>query len=61
MTISGKPSRIPIRLKNYDYSGSGYYFITICVQNRMCLFGEIISRTMVLNDALSFARYYPNG
>jgi REP element-mobilizing transposase RayT len=33
--------RKSIRLKNYDYSQAGLYFITICVQNRECLFGNI--------------------
>jgi REP element-mobilizing transposase RayT len=33
--------RRSIRLKGYDYSKAGLYFITICVQNRECLFGEI--------------------
>jgi len=33
--------RKSIRLKGYDYSKTGWYFITICVQNRECLFGEI--------------------
>jgi REP element-mobilizing transposase RayT len=28
------PTRKPNRLKNYDYSQSGYYFITICVEDR---------------------------
>ncbi len=31
--------RRSIRLKGYDYSQAGLYFITICVQNRECLFG----------------------
>ena len=30
-----------IRLKGYDYSKEGLYFITICVKNRECLFGKI--------------------
>ena len=34
--------RKSIRLKNYDYSQAGLYFITICCQNRECLFGEIV-------------------
>ncbi len=34
--------RRSIRLKNYDYSCSGLYFITICTQNRLCLFGKIV-------------------
>jgi hypothetical protein len=37
--------RRSIRLKGYDYSKAGLYFITICTQNRECLFGEI--RTVV--------------
>ena len=34
--------RQSIRLKGYDYSQKGLYFITICTQNRKHLFGEII-------------------
>ena len=39
-----------IRLRHYDYSQAGAYFITICVQNRECLFGNIIDGEMQLND-----------
>ena len=42
--------RRSIRLKGYDYSKEGLYFITICVQNRECIFGEVIDRKMVLNE-----------
>lgn len=42
--------RRSIRLKGHDYSQSGAYFVTICCQNRKCLFGEIIDREMVLNE-----------
>lgn len=41
--------RQSIRLKGYDYSQAGLYFITICTQNRACLFGEIVGGQMVLN------------
>jgi len=34
--------RRSIRLKGYDYSQAGLYFITICCQDRACLFGKII-------------------
>ena len=34
--------RKSIRLKNYDYSQEGLYFITICTENREKLFGEIV-------------------
>ena len=40
-----------IRLKGYDYSQAGMYFVTICVQKRNCLFGEIVDGEMILNDA----------
>ena len=43
--------RKSIRLKGYDYSKAGLYFITICVQNRMCLFGTVEKGNMFLNDA----------
>lgn len=41
--------RRSIRLKNYDYNQSGAYFITICVQNRECLLGEIQNSNTQLN------------
>jgi len=43
--------RRSIRLKGYDYSRAGLYFITICVQDRVCLFGKIENAGMILNDA----------
>lgn len=43
--------RRSIRLKGYDYSQAGLYFITICSQNRICRFGEIVTATMILNHA----------
>jgi REP-associated tyrosine transposase len=43
--------RRSIRLKGYDYSQTGLYFIPICCQNRACLFGEINDGKMILNDA----------
>jgi len=43
--------RRSIRLKGYDYSRAGLYFITICMQNRDCLFGKIEKSNMQLNDA----------
>ncbi len=45
------PNRQSIRLKNYDYSQPGYYFITICTQDRIHRFGKIIDEKMRLNDA----------
>jgi REP element-mobilizing transposase RayT len=42
--------RRSIRLKGYDYCRKGLYFITVCVQNRVCLFGEISNGKMILNE-----------
>jgi REP element-mobilizing transposase RayT len=42
--------RRSIRLKGYDYSQPGAYFVTLCTQNREFLFGEIANDTMLLNS-----------
>jgi len=42
--------RKSIRLKHYDYSSAGAYFVTIGTKNRECLFGEISKGKMVLNE-----------
>lgn len=44
-------NRRSIRLKGYDYSQPGLYFVTICVQHRKCLFGEISKGQLKLNNA----------
>ena len=49
--------RKSIRLRDYNYSSNGMYFITICTQERAALFGEVtvgaglVSAQMVLNNA----------
>ena len=43
--------RRSIRLQHYDYTQNGAYFITLCTQNHTCLFGQIISGEMHLNNA----------
>lgn len=43
--------RSSVRLKEYDYSLNGLYFITVCAQDKKCLFGKITDGTMRLNDA----------
>ncbi|MDQ1327561.1 MAG: REP-associated tyrosine transposase [Candidatus Poribacteria bacterium] len=45
-----KHHRRSIRLKGYDYSQSGAYFITICTHDKKSLFGKIIDGNMVLNE-----------
>lgn len=42
--------RRSIRLRGYDYSQNGAYFITVCVHNRECLLGEIENEEIMLNN-----------
>lgn len=49
MIKSAEYRRRSIRLKGWDYSQEGVYFITVCTQNREYLFGEIIDGLMNLN------------
>lgn len=42
------PQRKNIRIKGYNYSNQGYYFITICTQNRECILSKIIEN--IKND-----------
>lgn len=50
------PERRSIRLRGYDYSQDGLYFITICTYNREPIFGRIANGKMQLNDAGIIAR-----
>ena len=36
------PNRKPNRLKEYDYSTAGAYFITICTKDKRCILGKIV-------------------
>jgi putative transposase len=49
--VNPENRRRSIRLRGYDYSQAGAYFVTICTQNRERLFGEIVGGKMMLNDA----------
>ncbi|MCE7042457.1 transposase [Dyadobacter sp. CY312] len=42
--------RRSIRLKGYDYSREGAYFITICCENMKNRFGYIENQEMILNE-----------
>ena len=42
--------RRTIRLKEYDYSQPGAYFVTICTYNRECLFGSMLDGEMIVNE-----------
>jgi hypothetical protein len=45
-----KRQRKSIRLKEYDYSQPGEYFVTICTQNHECVFGSIVNGEMNMNE-----------
>jgi len=42
--------RRSVRLKNYDYSQNGAYFVTICCAEKKCFFGKIEEGKMILNE-----------
>jgi REP element-mobilizing transposase RayT len=43
--------RRSLRLKGYDYAQAGAYFVTVCTQDRACLFGDIVDGEMRVNEA----------
>jgi REP element-mobilizing transposase RayT len=43
--------RRSIRIKDYDYSTPGYYFITLCCNDKTFLLSDIINDTIILNEA----------
>jgi putative transposase len=38
--------RRSIRLDGYDYASAGAYFVTICTQDRTCVFGDVVDGQM---------------
>ena len=46
------------RLAGWDYSNPGLYFITICTQNRLNFFGEIVNNEMYLNEIGKIAHQF---
>lgn len=52
--------RKTIRLKDYDYSNSALYYITICTENKQHLFGSISDNKMTLSEAGMMAHNWFN-
>ncbi|MCY4448109.1 MAG: transposase [Chloroflexi bacterium] len=48
--------RRSIRLKGYDYTQVGAYFVTIAVRGRLALFGEVVDGEVRLSGAGEMAR-----
>lgn len=49
--------RKPNRLRGYDYSQEGAYFITVCTKNREWLFGNVVDAKMVLSEYGEIVEY----
>jgi len=47
----GKRHRRMIRLRGYDYTQVGAYFVMVVTKDRACLFGEVVNGEMRLSDA----------
>ena len=41
--------RRSVRLKGFNYSQTGAYFVTICTRDRVCFLGQIVDGTMTLS------------
>ena len=41
--------RRSVRLRGYDYAQAGWYFVTVCTQDHVCLFGRVTGGHMELN------------
>lgn len=60
--------RRSIRLKEYDYSSEGLYFVTLCSYEHKCIFGEIIDDNIILSNCgnviekewKSLPQHFPN-
>ena len=52
--------RRSVRLRNYDYTRQGAYYVTVCANDRKCVFGDVRDGEMVLNEYGEFADKYWN-
>jgi len=50
-------ARVSHRLKSHDYTEPGYYFITVCVENRECIVGKVAAGQVELNESGRFVDY----
>ena len=54
-------NRRSIRLKNYDYTRQGAYYVTVCAGGRKCIFGDVRNGGMVLNECGKMVQRVWNG
>lgn len=50
-------NRRSVRLKGYDYSEEGAYFVTVVTHNREMLFGSVVDGVMVLNESGAIVQF----
>ena len=37
------------RLRGWDYTSAGWYFVTLCTSNRECVLGEVVNGVVHLS------------
>ncbi len=47
--------RRPLRLKGYDYSNRGAYFLTICVKERRCVLGRVVGADVLIGPKVQLS------
>ena len=57
LTMKDVPKRKPNRLKDYDYSQPGLYFITVCVKDMKCVLSEIVGADTIRPDRVELSNY----
>jgi putative transposase len=54
--MSSYPTRRHSRLSGYDYTTTGFYFVTLCIQDRLPLLGTVASGEMMHSPAGALIR-----
>ena len=60
MTEKPLPSRKHTRLRNFDYSSNGYYYVTVCTKGKKCIFGKLVRDNGISGNTLAIneRQYY---
>ena len=53
-TEIGLPKRKPTRLKDFDYSTAGAYFITVCTRERKKILSQIVKEQVGVGALVSY-------
>ena len=52
-----QPKRKPTRLKDYDYSTPGYYFVTLCTKDKQKILCDIVGTGVLDGPQINFTEY----